>query len=100
MGKGEIARDEQFLLFPQCFLAREFGEFSAIFVQFQIAVCKHFQFGNGLGWEMVQPSLSPLLSLHTYSTLVSKLKSEVFYLYFSCNFPSKLCIICKLKPQQ
>ena len=28
VGKGEIARNEQFLLFPQCFLSH-FGEFSS-----------------------------------------------------------------------
>ena len=30
VGKGEIAHNEQFLLFPQCFLP--FGEVSAIFM--------------------------------------------------------------------
>ena len=34
VGKGEIAHNEQFLLFPQCF------------VEFEIVVCKLFQFGR------------------------------------------------------
>ena len=43
-GKGEIARNEQFLIFPQCFYP--FGEPSAIFIEFKIVVCKLFQFGR------------------------------------------------------
>ena len=46
MGKGEIAHNEQFLLFPQCFLPVE--ELSAIFIKFEIVVCKVFQFGRVL----------------------------------------------------
>ena len=42
LGKGEIARNEQFLLFPQCFLP--FGELSTIFIRLEIAVCKLFHF--------------------------------------------------------
>ena len=42
--KGEIARNEQFLLFPKCFLP--VGWLSAIFVKFEIVVCKLFQFGR------------------------------------------------------
>ena len=44
VGKGEIDRNEQFLLFPQYFLPvwRTF----AIFVKFKIVVCKVFQFGR------------------------------------------------------
>ena len=42
VGKGEIARNEQFLLFPQCFL----GEVSDILVKFDMVVCKVFQFGR------------------------------------------------------
>ena len=44
VGKGEIAHNEQFLLFPQCFLS--FGELSAIFLKFKFVVCKLFQFGG------------------------------------------------------
>ena len=40
--KGEIARNEQFLLFPQCFYPS--GELSAIFIKFKIVVCKLFRF--------------------------------------------------------
>ena len=36
-GKGEIARNEQFLLFPQRFLP--------FFIKLKIVVCKLFQFG-------------------------------------------------------
>ena len=44
VGKGEIARYEQFLLFPQCFLL--FGEISTFFIKSKIIVCKLFQFGR------------------------------------------------------
>ena len=44
VGKGEIARNEQFLLFPLCFLP--FGELSAMFIKFRITVCKRSQFGR------------------------------------------------------
>ena len=40
-GKGEIARNEQFLLFPQYFLP--FEEVSAIFIRFEIVICKSFR---------------------------------------------------------
>ena len=55
MGKEEIARNEQFLLFPQCFFYT-FGEVSAMFIKFAIVVCKLFQFGpvqNIVVWERV-----------------------------------------------
>ena len=39
VGKGEIAHDVQFLLFPQCLL-------SAIFNKFAIVVCKVFESGE------------------------------------------------------
>ena len=44
VGKGEIARNEQFLLFPHCFY--QFGELFAISIKFEIVVCKLFQFGR------------------------------------------------------
>ena len=40
MGKGEIARNKQFLLLPQCFYP--FGELFSIFIQFEIVVFKLF----------------------------------------------------------
>ena len=43
VGKGEIARNEQFLFFPQCFYYL-FWELSTIFIEFEIVVCKLFQF--------------------------------------------------------
>ena len=42
VGKGEIARNEQFLLFPLCFLY-PFKELSVIFIEVKIVVCKLFQ---------------------------------------------------------
>ena len=44
VGKGDIALDEQFLLFPQYFLP-DWITFS-IFIKFEIVVCKLFQFGR------------------------------------------------------
>ena len=44
VGKEEIAHNEQFLLFPQCF--KPFGELSAIFIRFEIVICKLFAFGR------------------------------------------------------
>ena len=44
VGKGEIAHNEQFLLFQQCF--QPTGELSAIFIKFEIVFCKLFQFGT------------------------------------------------------
>ena len=41
VGKGEIARNKQFLDFPQCFYL--FGEHSAIFIKLKIVVCKVFE---------------------------------------------------------
>ena len=43
-GKGEIARNEQFLLFHSVFYL--FGEPSAVFIKFNVIVCKLFQFGR------------------------------------------------------
>ena len=40
MGRGEIARNEQFLLF------RPFRKVSAMLIKFEIVVCKLFQFGR------------------------------------------------------
>ena len=37
VGKGEIARNEQFLLFPVFY---PFGQFSAIIIKFKIVVCE------------------------------------------------------------
>ena len=44
VGTGEIARNEQFLLFHSVFYP--FGYISAIFIKFEIVVCKLFQFGR------------------------------------------------------
>ena len=45
VGKREIARQEQFLLFPHS-VFYPFGELSAILIKFEIVVCKLFQFGR------------------------------------------------------
>ena len=45
VGKGEIARNEQFLLFPQCFL-HFLRDLSAMFIKLRIVVCKLLQFGR------------------------------------------------------
>ena len=47
VGKGEIARNEQFLLFPHS-VFNPLGEFSAIFVKFEIVTRKLFQVGRAL----------------------------------------------------
>ena len=43
VGKGEIAHNEQFLLFPQCFFY-PLEELSSILIKFEIVACKVFQF--------------------------------------------------------
>ena len=45
VGKGEIDRNEQFLLFPKCFLTR-LDFLNVIFTKFEIVVCKLFQLGR------------------------------------------------------
>ena len=50
--KGEIARNEQFLLFFQCFSFNRIDNFPSILTKSEIVVCKLFQF------ETVQ-NLSP-----------------------------------------
>ena len=58
VGKGEITRYAQFLLFPLCF-----QHVSAIFIKLEIVVCKLFQFGSlkFVVWERFYPLL------HRYS---------------------------------
>ena len=66
LGKGEIARNEQFLLFHNVFYL--FEELSAISIEFKIVVCKLFKigrvkklsFGKGLGRGSVVKSLNLL----------------------------------------
>ena len=41
----DVARKEQFLLFQQYFY-QHLGEFSTIFIKFEIVVCKLFQYGT------------------------------------------------------
>ena len=58
VGKGEIACNEQFLLFPV---------FSAIFVKFKIVVCKLFQFG--IVQNLSFGKVFPLLFSHRFHLL-------------------------------
>ena len=44
VGKGEIAPNEQFLLFPV--FSTHLSGLSASFIKFEIVVCKRFQFGR------------------------------------------------------
>ena len=44
VGKGKIARKEQFLLFPHCFYP--FGELSAIFINTEFVIGQLFEFGR------------------------------------------------------
>ena len=44
VGKGEIARNEQFLFFPV--FSTLLGELFTTFVELKIVVCKLFQFGR------------------------------------------------------
>ena len=56
MGKGELTRYEQFLLFPLCFLL-PFGGVSAFFFEFKIVVCKLLQDRKNINfviWERVE----------------------------------------------
>ena len=55
VGKREIASNEKFLLFQSVFYP--FGKLSAIFIKFEIVVCKLFQVGRVLKfvvWERVK----------------------------------------------
>ena len=65
VGKGEIAHYEQFLLFSQCFLPVWIT--SAIFIKFEIVVCKLYQFEPVrimVLWERVHRPLPR--PIHTY----------------------------------
>ena len=66
VGKGDIGRNEQFLIFPQCFLPI-WRTFSAIFITLKIVVCNLFQFGT-----------------------VSKLSFEKGLGYLSISFPGNM----------
>ena len=45
VGKGEIARDEQFLFFPTVFFT-DFDNFLPFFIKSETVVCKLFQFSR------------------------------------------------------
>ena len=60
VGKGEIARNEQFLLFPQCFLPA-WCFLPSIFIKFEIVVCKTLWVWKSqkyVVWERVNKILS------------------------------------------
>ena len=46
VGKGEIARNEQFPFFFPTVFSTFLEKLSSIFVKFEIVVCKLFQFGR------------------------------------------------------
>ena len=52
-GKGEIACNEQFLLYSRFFFFLPFGALSTFFIEFEIVDCKVSQFGGLkiLAWE-------------------------------------------------
>ena len=52
-GKEEIAYNEQFLLFPQFSFCPP-GKLCAIFIEFEIVVCKRFQLLKCVIWERVK----------------------------------------------
>ena len=58
VGKGEIARNEQFLLFPHVF-STHLKKFLPFLIKFEIVVCKLFQYGSLelLVWERVKRGL-------------------------------------------
>ena len=71
-GKGEIAHNEQFLLFPQCFFFF-FEALSAIFIKFKNVICKvsefeNVSFGKGLNkfWGTLYGE-----TYHTYGACVT-----------------------------
>ena len=51
-GGGEIACNEQFLLFPQYFYP--FEELSFVNIKFEIVVCKLFQFGRAKNFSLLK----------------------------------------------
>ena len=60
--KGEFARNEQFLLFTQCFFFKLLEIFPPFFIRFDIVVCELFQFRKGsmveaLNTDMKKPFL-------------------------------------------
>ena len=89
MGKGEIARYEQFLLFPQCFLS--FWEnFPPLSSNFKYVVCKLFQcrrvynlsFGKGLTLYQTTQFWTCLNTRHMEKTnqiwLKQKINADLF----------------------
>ena len=87
MGKGEIARNEQFLLFPQCFLP-----FLAILIKFEIVVCILFQFGSLkiVVCERVKPLYTILLSKTlTNKGFESGVTSIFMFPYFTTMFSTQ-----------
>ena len=72
VGKGEIARNKQFLLFPQCFQLNQIIVHLFMFLKFYVHLllnCKKPKIGvagNGLSkYENIQSSSMPILHLPT-----------------------------------
>ena len=98
VGKGEIAHNEQFLLFPQCFLS--VFKLSAISIKFEIVVCKLLEFGSltFVVWETVMAEteecckycISPNKHSRNYAKHI-----KIGSLYFLSNLQSnKLVQFC------
>ena len=92
VGKGEVARNDQFLLFPQCFYP--FGELSAIFIKVEIIVCIFFFFFSLDGSKFCrlgQNGSNKTIMYKARSDLVSGIRSlnlasitTLFFLSFYC----------------
>ena len=91
-GKGEIARKEQFLLYPQCFLAvlRPFCNF----IKFVIVVCKLFQFGRVLNLSFGKGLLKALNNNYNDNYNIETFTSVLFLVPVSCDRPMKIFSFC------
>ena len=74
MGKGEIARNKQFLLFPVFLTAwRTFDNLSAICIKLEIVICKPFEFGRvynlSFGKGLIRSTLKGT-QVHAWSKIV------------------------------
>ena len=77
VGKGEIARYEQFLLFPQCFLM----------------TCTADTKNPGLLWERVNPFPNKPWSLRVCRTSLWKMQWEKEQLLVTSNFSLSPCVL-------
>ena len=100
MGKGEIARSEQFLLFPQCFLLKQIIVFPFLHIFAIISLCaaelEEPRIGiRGKGLTQVQPFLKQALvftclQYKSFENTVGKEEiacNEQFLLFPQCFVP-------------